>query len=131
MKIELKSDALPPVGPVYSMSELELCALREYLDEMLGKGFIRSVCLSSSPRRRMGLSDSVSTTASSIGSLGGTDTHFHLLATFSISCGLPKYSPRSIFAPVTTTSALQKATSGLPPSAHAMVHSSTWLCPLA
>src|SRR5882724_8359963 len=42
MKIELESDTLPPVGPVYSMSELELCALRKYLDEMLGKGFIRS-----------------------------------------------------------------------------------------
>src|SRR5882724_8197643 len=42
MKIELESDTLPPVGPVYSMSELELRALREYLDEMLGKGFIRS-----------------------------------------------------------------------------------------
>jgi len=40
MKIELESDTLPSVGPVYSMSELELCALHEYLDEMLGKGFI-------------------------------------------------------------------------------------------
>ena len=40
MKTELESDTLPPVGPIYPMSELELCALWEYLDEMLGKGFI-------------------------------------------------------------------------------------------
>jgi len=37
MKIELESDTLLLVGLVYSMSELELCALHEYLDEMLGK----------------------------------------------------------------------------------------------
>ena len=46
MKIELKSDILLPVGPIYLMLELELHALQEYLDEMLGKGFIHP---SSSP----------------------------------------------------------------------------------
>jgi len=40
MKIKLESNTLPPVGPVYLMSELELHTLCEYLDKMLGKGFI-------------------------------------------------------------------------------------------
>ena len=39
--IDLEEGAAPPYGPIYSMSETELKALREYLDDMLGKGFIR------------------------------------------------------------------------------------------
>ena len=39
--IDLEEGAQPPYGPIYSMSETELKALREYLDDMLGKGFIR------------------------------------------------------------------------------------------
>ncbi len=44
--IPLKEGTQPPYGPIYSLSEVELKALREYLDENLSKGFIRS---SSSP----------------------------------------------------------------------------------
>ena len=39
--IDLEEGATPPYGPIYSMSETELKALREYLDDMLGKGFVR------------------------------------------------------------------------------------------
>ena len=45
-KIKLCDGQLPLVGPIYSMSEVELKALWECLDEMLGKGFI---CPSTSP----------------------------------------------------------------------------------
>ena len=44
--IDLEEGSRPPHGPIYSMSETELRTVREYLDDMLGKGFIRS---SSSP----------------------------------------------------------------------------------
>jgi hypothetical protein len=44
--IELEPGAKPPWGPIYSMSELELHMLHEYLDDMQDKRFIRS---SSSP----------------------------------------------------------------------------------
>ena len=40
--IELEPDSKAPWGPLYNMSELELTTLREFLDDMLGKGFIRS-----------------------------------------------------------------------------------------
>src|SRR6202035_2154879 len=40
--IELEDGAKPPVGRVYNMSETELKALKDYLDDMLGKGFIRA-----------------------------------------------------------------------------------------
>jgi hypothetical protein len=46
--IELEPGTTAPWGPIYGMSELELTALREFLDDMLGKGFIR---WSSSPAR--------------------------------------------------------------------------------
>ena len=39
--IDLEEGATPPYGPIYSMSETELKALREHLDDALGKGFIR------------------------------------------------------------------------------------------
>ena len=39
--INLEEGATPPYGPIYSMSETELKALREHLDDALGKGFIR------------------------------------------------------------------------------------------
>ena len=38
--INLEEGAALPYGPIYSMSETELKALCEYLDDMLGKGFI-------------------------------------------------------------------------------------------
>jgi RNase H-like domain found in reverse transcriptase/Reverse transcriptase (RNA-dependent DNA polymerase)/Integrase zinc binding domain/Chromo (CHRromatin Organisation MOdifier) domain len=44
--IPLQNDTSPPFGPIYGLSEVELKALREYLDENLGKGFITA---SSSP----------------------------------------------------------------------------------
>lgn len=45
-RIPLKKDFVPPFGPLYSMSPIELRTLREWLDENLKKGFIRA---SSSP----------------------------------------------------------------------------------
>ncbi|KAG5726541.1 hypothetical protein E4T56_gene4663 [Termitomyces sp. T112] len=39
-KINLKEGTSPPFGKIYNMSEIELRALKEYLDDMLGKGFI-------------------------------------------------------------------------------------------
>jgi hypothetical protein len=44
--IPIEDDSQPPHGPIYPMSQTELQAVREYLEDMLGKGFIRS---SSSP----------------------------------------------------------------------------------
>ncbi len=46
LKIELEGGATPPHGPIYSLSQVELQALREFIDENLRAGFIRS---SSSP----------------------------------------------------------------------------------
>jgi hypothetical protein len=39
--IDLKDNSNPPWGPIYPLSEIELKALREYLDEMLAAGKIR------------------------------------------------------------------------------------------
>jgi len=39
--IELQEDAQPPFGPIYSLSQNELAALRDYLDENLAKNFIQ------------------------------------------------------------------------------------------
>ena len=44
--IPLENGASPPFGPIYRLSEVELQALRDYLEENLGKGFITA---SSSP----------------------------------------------------------------------------------
>ena len=41
-KIELEEGATPPVGRVYNMSAPELNTLKDYINEMLGKGFIRA-----------------------------------------------------------------------------------------
>ena len=39
--IDLQEGAQPPFGPIYSLSQPELKALRSYIDENLAKGFIR------------------------------------------------------------------------------------------
>ena len=39
--IDLEPDTKPPFGPIYALSQLELSALRSYLDESLASGFIR------------------------------------------------------------------------------------------
>jgi hypothetical protein len=39
--IDLQENAQPPFGPIYNLSQPELKALREYIDENLAKGFIR------------------------------------------------------------------------------------------
>ena len=39
--IELQEGTQPPFGPIYNLSQTELTALREYIDENLAKGFIR------------------------------------------------------------------------------------------
>ncbi|KAL7277983.1 hypothetical protein ACG7TL_007936 [Trametes sanguinea] len=41
LKIELEPRATPPLGPIYSLSKVELDTLREYIDENLRSGFIR------------------------------------------------------------------------------------------
>ena len=40
--IDLEEGTTPPYGPIYPMSPTELQLVREYLEEMLGKGFIRA-----------------------------------------------------------------------------------------
>ena len=40
--IDTINDQEPPFGKIYNMSTNELEALKSYIDEMLGKGFIRS-----------------------------------------------------------------------------------------
>jgi transposase InsO family protein len=39
--IELEDNAAPPYGPIYPLAEPELAVLREYLDDMLSRGWIR------------------------------------------------------------------------------------------
>ncbi|KAG5722479.1 hypothetical protein E4T56_gene2867 [Termitomyces sp. T112] len=39
-KIDLEEGTSPPFGKIYNMSKVELRALKEYLNDMLGKGFI-------------------------------------------------------------------------------------------
>jgi hypothetical protein len=39
--IEIQKDAQPPFGPIYSLSQNELVALRDYLDENFAKNFIQ------------------------------------------------------------------------------------------
>jgi hypothetical protein len=41
-KIELQEGAEPPFGPIYSLSEVELTTLKEYLQDNIEKGFIRT-----------------------------------------------------------------------------------------
>lgn len=42
IKIETENNQLPPIGKLYNMSEVELKALKTYIDDMLSKGFIQS-----------------------------------------------------------------------------------------
>ena len=41
LKISLEDGSLPPYGPIYSLSQTELQALREFIDDNLSTGFIR------------------------------------------------------------------------------------------
>ena len=41
LKINIEEGATPPHGPIYSLSQTELLALREFIDENLATGFIR------------------------------------------------------------------------------------------
>ena len=41
LAIELHPGKEPPYGPIYPLSQTELAALREFLEENLAKGFIR------------------------------------------------------------------------------------------
>jgi hypothetical protein len=38
--INIENDGIPPHGPIYPLANTELEALRDYLNEMLSKGFI-------------------------------------------------------------------------------------------
>jgi hypothetical protein len=40
--IHIENDGVLPHGPIYPLSNTKLEALRDYLDDMLSKGFIRS-----------------------------------------------------------------------------------------
>jgi hypothetical protein len=40
--INIEDDGVPPHGPIYPLSNTELEALQEYLNDMLSKGFIQS-----------------------------------------------------------------------------------------
>ena len=42
LKIEIEEGAKPPLGPIYPLSESELVALQEFIDEHLAMGFIHS-----------------------------------------------------------------------------------------
>ena len=44
LKIELEDGAIPPFGPIYSLSPHELQMLREFIDEHLAYGLIRPTC---------------------------------------------------------------------------------------
>ena len=48
LKITLDEGTSPPFGPIYSLSQEELAALRKFIDENLATGFI---CPSRSPHR--------------------------------------------------------------------------------
>ena len=50
LKIELKDGAIPPFGPIYSLSPHELQTLREFIDKHLANGLIRPTC---SPSRAL------------------------------------------------------------------------------
>ena len=41
LKINLEEGSTPPLGQMYSLSQTELVALREFIDEHLATGFIR------------------------------------------------------------------------------------------
>ncbi|CDO68992.1 hypothetical protein BN946_scf184762.g8 [Trametes cinnabarina] len=41
LKITLEEGKVPPLGPIYSLSQVELDTLREYIEENLRSGFIR------------------------------------------------------------------------------------------
>ena len=41
LKIELESDQLPKLGPIYSLSDVEQKTLQDFIDENLATGFIR------------------------------------------------------------------------------------------
>jgi hypothetical protein len=42
LRINLEDGKSPPLGPIYSLSQSELTALREFIDDNLANGFIRS-----------------------------------------------------------------------------------------
>ena len=44
LKITLEDRASPPLGPIYSLSQEELLALRKFIDENTATGFIRPSC---------------------------------------------------------------------------------------
>ena len=41
LKIQIEEGSMPPLGPIYSLSAIELQTLREFIDENLAIGFIR------------------------------------------------------------------------------------------
>ena len=44
LKITLDEGTVPPFGPIYSLSQEEVAALRKFIDENLATGFIRPSC---------------------------------------------------------------------------------------
>ena len=41
LRLDTEDGATPPLGPIYSLSPVELATLREYIDDLLSMGFIR------------------------------------------------------------------------------------------
>jgi hypothetical protein len=42
LKIDLEESATPPIGTIYSLSPVELAALRKFLNENIATGLLRS-----------------------------------------------------------------------------------------
>ena len=79
LKIEIDETAKPPLGPIYSLSQSELTALQEFIDENVANGFIQP---SNSPFRAPVLfvkkkDGSVLTSVDSMLLPGKTSTLYH------------------------------------------------------
>ena len=132
-EIHLENDQMPPHSHIYLLSGTELSLLHEFLDAMLGKGFIQSSQLPGGApillrRRRMAPCDSVSTSETSTRSHGRISTQFLSSPTSSTNWAVQRYTPSSTSMPATTMFASQQAMSGRQPSQHAMAPLSSWSC---
>ena len=132
-EIHIENDQTPPHSHIYPLSGTELGLLREFLNDMLGKGFIRS---SQSPGgapvlllgRRTAPCDSVWTSRTSTRLLRRIGTQSHSSPTSLTNWAVQRSTQSSTSMLVTTMFVLQLATSGRQPSKHNMAPLSSWLC---
>src|SRR5882724_3634214 len=132
-EIHLENDQTPPHSHIYMLSGTELGLLHEFLDDMLGKGFIRSSQSPGSapvllPRRRMAPCDSVSTSETSTRSHGRIGTQSHLSPTSLTNWAVQRSTPSLTSVLATTMFTSQRAMSGRQPSKCAMAPLSSWSC---